>query len=222
VDFAMQQRQPRPGRVAGLGVVVLLHLLLGWALVNGLARRVVEVLKQPLETRIIEEVKPPPPPPEALPPPPKLQAPPPSRVYLNPGSLPGLINTPPVIAVTTVAPPPAQVSQAPAGPASAAPAQPVRVPPQVNFNRDCARPEYPAAAARAEATGASVIAAFVDLNGRVTQARVERSSGSTREHKLLDRAALEAIAGSCKFKPGTVDGKPEPLWTQVEYVWKLD
>ncbi len=45
-------------------------------MVNGLARRVIEVLKPPIETKIIEEVKKPPPetPP---PPPPKLQAPPP-------------------------------------------------------------------------------------------------------------------------------------------------
>lgn len=218
----MQQRQPTPRQLVGLGVVVVLHLLLGYALVTGLARRVVEVIKQPLETRIIEEVKPPPPPPEALPPPPKLQAPPPSFVPPPEVAVAPPANNPPVITATAVAPPPTQVSLAPAGPASAPPAQPVRVPPQVNFNRDCARPEYPAGAARAEATGASVIAAFVDLNGRVTQARVERSSGPTREHKLLDRAALEAIASSCKFKPGTVDGKPEPLWTQVEYVWKLD
>jgi len=220
VDFAEEQRKPTKHLVA-FSVVVVLHILLGYALVSGLARKVVEVVKAPIETKIIEEVKPPPPPPEALPPPPKLQAPPPSFVPPPEVAVAPPVSNAPVITTTGVAPPPAQVSLAPS-PASAAPAQPVRVPPQVNFNRDCARPEYPAAAARAEATGASVIAAFVDLNGRVTQARVERSSGSTREHKLLDRAALEAIAGSCKFKPGTVDGKPEPLWTQVEYVWKLD
>ena len=47
----------------GFGIVVVLHLILGWALMNGLAQRLVEVIKSPLETKIIEEVKPPPPPP---------------------------------------------------------------------------------------------------------------------------------------------------------------
>ena len=38
-------------------------ILLGWALMNGLARTVIEVIKGPIETKIIEEAKPPPPPP---------------------------------------------------------------------------------------------------------------------------------------------------------------
>ena len=52
--------------------------------------------------------------------------------------------------------------------------------------------------------------------------RVAKSSGPSREHKLLDRAAEAAIKNTCKFKPGTVDGKPETLTTFVEYDWKLN
>ena len=80
VDFAQQQRNP--GRhLIGFGIVVALHVLLGWALVTGLAQRMIEVIKAPIETKIIEEVKPPePPPPENLPPPPKFAPPPPSFV----------------------------------------------------------------------------------------------------------------------------------------------
>ena len=49
VDFAQQQRNP--GRhIVGIGVVLALHLLLGWALVTGLAQRMVEVIRSPLET----------------------------------------------------------------------------------------------------------------------------------------------------------------------------
>ena len=62
MDFAQQQRNP--GRhLLGFGIVVALHLLLGWALVTGLAQRMIEVIKAPIETKIIEDVKPPPPPP---------------------------------------------------------------------------------------------------------------------------------------------------------------
>lgn len=53
----------------GLSVVLLFHLLLGWALVTGLARKVVEEVGVLVETRLIEEVKPPEAQPQ--PPPPK-------------------------------------------------------------------------------------------------------------------------------------------------------
>ncbi|HSW08548.1 MAG TPA: energy transducer TonB, partial [Aquabacterium sp.] len=80
MDYAQQQRNPGK-HLTGFIVVVILHIILGWALLNGLARKIVEVVKGPIETKIIEEVKPPPPPPpENLPPPPKTAPPPPSFV----------------------------------------------------------------------------------------------------------------------------------------------
>ena len=62
----------------------------------------------------------------------------------------------------------------------------------------------------------------VGVDGRVTATEIAKSSGPSREHKLLDRAAETAIRETCKFKPGTVDGKPETLTTFVEYAWKLE
>ena len=82
MNFAEEQRKPGKHLVAVSGVV-LLHVLLGWAFVSGLAQRVVEVVKGPSETMIIEEQMPPPPPPENLPPPPKF-APPPPRACRHP------------------------------------------------------------------------------------------------------------------------------------------
>jgi len=61
-------------RLTGLVVVVVFHIILGYALVQGLARKIIEVVRQPLETKIVEEVKPPPP---EKPPPPPPQLPPP-------------------------------------------------------------------------------------------------------------------------------------------------
>jgi protein TonB len=222
VNYAEQQRNPTK-HVVGLGVVIVLHIILGWALLNGLARRVVEVVKGPIETKIIEEVKPPPPPPpENLPPPPKLPPPPPS--FMPPPEV-QIQNPPPAPAITvqTVPPPPAPpVTIAPAAPeAPPAPPPPSRVAPQVNFNADCTKPSYPPAAARAEATGVVRIKVTVGIDGRATATEIAKSSGPSREHKLLDRAAEAAIRDTCKFKPGTVDGKPEPLTTFVEYDWKL-
>jgi protein TonB len=52
----------------GLIVMVLAHLLIGYALVSGMARQAIEIVKKPLNATIIEEVKIPPPPP-----PPKVE-----------------------------------------------------------------------------------------------------------------------------------------------------
>src|SRR5437667_12673609 len=60
MDYALRQRNPAK-HVAGIGFVLVFHALLVYALVTGLARKVVEVIRQPLETKIIEEVNPPPP-----------------------------------------------------------------------------------------------------------------------------------------------------------------
>jgi hypothetical protein len=80
VDFAESQRSPGKHPI-GLIVVIVMHVVLGYALVSGLAKRVVDVALKAVDTKIIEEVKPPPPPPpENLPPPPKNLPPPPAFV----------------------------------------------------------------------------------------------------------------------------------------------
>jgi protein TonB len=66
-----------------------------------------------------------------------------------------------------------------------------------------------------------VIVYTMDTSGVINEATVERSSGATREHKQLDRLALEAVK-ACKGTPGTLDGKPEKLTSRVSYVWRLD
>jgi periplasmic protein TonB len=134
VDFGQEQRNPGKHMV-GIGVVLGLHVLLGWALLNGLAQRMVEVIKGPIETKIIEEVKPPPPPPpENLPPPPKFAPPPPS--FVPPPEV--VVNPPPtvapVITTTTVAPPPAPVRIAPP-PVAAPPAPPGTTSPSASSPR---------------------------------------------------------------------------------------
>ncbi len=209
--------------------MLALHLVLGWALVNGLAQRLVEVIKSPLETKIIEEVKPPPPPPpENLPPPPKFAAPPPSfvpppEVNVNPPPSPA-----PQITTTQVAPPPSVVTVSPAPAVIAAPAPPA--PPRVAArpaiaNAGACAPkaeDYPAAAVRAEATGTTKVRFTIGADGRVTAAEIGRSAGPSREHKMLDRLALSKLS-ECQFKPGTDEnGRPVGASFDVEYVWKLD
>ena len=216
-------QRPRKHPV-GLLVVAALHVLLGYALVNGLARKIVEVVKAPIETKIIEEVKPPPPPPpENLPPPPKNLPPPPSFVPPPEVNVAPQPSNAPTITTTTVAPPPQQATAPAAPPAPPAPTapKPQARPAQIDVG-SCAKPEYPAAAARAEATGTTRIRFTVDADGKVSKAEITGPSGSSREHRLLDRAAVDALGG-CKFKPGIDEtGKPVGAFANVEYVWKLD
>ncbi len=229
MDFAEQQRNPGK-HVVGIGVVLALHAVLAWALVNGLAQRLVEVIKAPIETKIIEEVKPPePPPPENLPPPPPQSAPPPPsfipppEVRVNPPPMPQ-----PTITTTTVAPPPAPTAPfiQPTTPA-APPAPPApRSPPKAAITNvgACAPKgeDYPPAAQRAEATGTTAIRFTVGADGKLAKTELIRSAGASREHKLLDRLAISKLS-QCSFTAGSDEnGKPVGATVDVEYVWKLD
>jgi len=226
VDFAEQQRQPTKHLLA-FSVVVVLHILLGWALVNGLARKIVEVVKAPIETKIIEEVKPPPPPPENLPPPPKFAPPPPS--FVPPPEV--VVQPPPVqaptITTTTVVPPPAPVTLAPAPDPNARPAPPgpppVAAKPAIANVSACAPrdEDYPPAAVRAEATGITKIRFTIDGEGKLVKTEIVKPAGSSREHRLLDTMAAQKLS-NCRFTPGIDDhGKPVGGTFDVEYVWKL-
>ena len=130
VNFSRQQADPRR-HVAGLSLVVALHIAVVYALVSGLAKKVVDVVRAPIETKVIEEIKKPPPPPEVLvPPPPKLEAPPPPfvpppevRIEAPPPAQPTITATTPTPGpMPQVTAPPAPVEQlpAPAAPVSAA------------------------------------------------------------------------------------------------------
>ena len=216
------RRQP-----VGLGIVIVLHLLLGWAMVSGLARKVVEVVKAPIETKIIEEVKPPPPPPpEKLPPPPPKTAPPPPAFVPPPEVQVQQVQQQPTITTTTQQPPPSEVKISAAPPAveaapapPAPPAPPARVAPVIRFN-EATKPEYTPAARRAEIECEVIVAYTMETDGSVSDAQVRKSCGSSREHKALDRATVDAVRAT-RGKPGTVDGKPERLQGQVIYAFKL-
>jgi protein TonB len=227
VDFAESQRRPGKHPV-GLIVVVIMHIVLGYALVNGLARKIVEVVKGPLETKIIEEVKPPPPPPpENLPPPPKNMPPPPSFVPPPEVQVTQPPTNAPTITTTTVAPPPAPVNLSPAQP-SAAPAPPAPVAmmqpkPAITNVQACAPTgeDYPAAALRAEATGTTKIRFTIDATGALVKTEVVKSAGASREHKAMDRVAVSKLS-ECTFKPAMDEhGKPVGGSFDVDYVWKL-
>ena len=64
MDFAKRQRDPTR-HLIGIAFVILVHALVIWALLTGLASKAIQVIKKPLNATIIEEIKLPPPPPAA-------------------------------------------------------------------------------------------------------------------------------------------------------------
>lgn len=94
-----------------------------------------------------------------------------------------------------------------------------RVMAKIDFNA-CEKPEYTTAARRAQTQGTVVVIYTIGIDGRVTEAHVERSSGPTREHKQLDRASLEAVK-ACRGIPATENGVAVPSSGRTQFVWSL-
>jgi protein TonB len=185
VNYAERERNPAK-HLPSITMVVGLHLLLGWALVTGLARKVVDVIKAPIETKIIEEIKKPPPdtPP---PPPPKLAAPPPP--FIPPPDVniqvPVVQQAPTITTVTTERPPPAPPVQA----------SPVRkeFKPLSRVN-----PAFPRQALQQGITGKVVAWVHVAPNGGVTNVEIKSSS-----NRLFDREVVRALS-QWRFNPEPV------------------
>jgi protein TonB len=228
MNHARLHRNPG-SHLLGMVLVTLMHLALAYALVTGLARRVIEVVHVPVQTKIIDEIKPPPPEPQPLPapamalPPPSYMPPPEVRIARPP-------QAEPTITVSNVAPPPLPVTIVPApsvspDPVLAIPAVPAAAPAltrpaQLDVSR-CAKPEYPAAARRTSATGVTRIRFGIDESGHVASAELLGASGMSREHRQLDQAAIAALS-RCNFKAGAdARGRPVGAYATVEFVWKL-
>ncbi|HET7425805.1 MAG TPA: energy transducer TonB [Gemmatimonadales bacterium] len=196
MDYAQQQRSWGK-HLPSITLVVLLHIALGYALVTGLARRVVEVIKQPIETKIIEEIKKPPPdvPP---PPPPKLAAPPPP--FIPPPEIniqvPQVQTQPTITTVTTVKPPPGPPVMAPPAPAPPKPAgPPVRKEFKAAYRVE---PQFPRQALRDGMGGRVVAHVYVEPNGAVSDVKIISST-----NRIFDREVIRALS-QWKFNPEPV------------------
>lgn len=213
MDFARQQRDPTR-HLVGLTFVVLLHVVIIWGLMNGLGRKVVEVIKKPLEAKIIEEIKLPPPPP---PPPPKpipqarpLPAPEP-QPYVPPPDIPvpvAVTQAPTITAVTEAPPTQPHVIAPPPPPAPVVVAPPAPPPPPPPPPKPAIRkialegrlsgdlPVYPRDAIRANiAKGKVVVRVQVDEKGNVIDLQILVSEPP----RVFDRAVRNAIQ-DWKFK----------------------
>lgn len=187
-EFGRKQQNP-VRRFGGIAVVVVLHIILIYALVNGLATKVVQVIQRPIETKIIEPVKPPPPPslPTVQLPPPKFAPPPPP--FVPPPEV--QVQAPPQPVMTNQAAPVATAPAAPPAPPAPAPVKALRTEVGVvcpNSDQVRASIRYPRQAQENNITGNVVIEFVVDPQGHVADERVAQSADPD-----LDRAAFNAV-----------------------------
>lgn len=196
MDYAESQRSW--GKHApSIIFVIILHIAVGYALVSGLARKVVDVIKQPLETKIIEEVKkvipetPPPPPPKlATPPPPFI---PPPEVNIQ---VPVQIQQAPTITTTQERPPPGP-------PPVIAPPAP-QGPPAVRTNFTIVGkvvPVFPRDAIKKGIERGEIVAhVYVAKDGSVKEVRIIRANPP----RIFDREVMRALS-QWRFAPDATE-----------------
>jgi len=216
MNFSQRQRDPRR-HIVGIGFVILFHAAIVYALLTGLAKKVVDVVRAPIETKVIEEVKKPPPPPEVVvPPPPKLEAPPPPfipppevQVATPPPVQPTITASTPVPPpVTTIAPTPPPA--APPAPAAPAPASVAVVCP--NYRSVLSDAGYPREAQRLNIEkGEAVIQFTVGANGEIKNIQTVRAS-----HPAFARSSQRTVAD---FK---CQGQGQDIVVQVPISYKLE
>lgn len=227
--MAYADQKAGPGRMVAIVIVAILHVLIGYAFISGLAYKYVKKQVEELET--FDIVEPPPPPEELPPPPPPEDVPPPQSpppVVTPPPIV--RVNTPPPVQMQTTTTPPAVYNPIPTAgpPAPPAPAAPPAPPVPVVSKAAAARgnpadwitnDDYPASALRGEEQGTSAIAWEINPQGRVVNCRVTSSSGSS----ALDRAACSALSRRGRYTPALdQNGNPIASPTQTRrVVWRL-
>lgn len=217
--LTQEQSKNRP---IAIGLVVLLHALLGWALISGLAVDVAKKVIEDLKTVNIEEEAPPPE--EPPPPPPKLEeippyVPPPDVVVETPSAPPPTITTQTVMPSPPPAPP--QPTFTPPAPQPPAPA-PVPGTPATAIARtfEVSPDDYPDASRRAGEEGVTGVSVTIGTDGRVQggSCQVVASSGFSR----LDAKACQIAERRWRFKPATENGQPITTTVRRSYRWRLE
>ena len=208
----------------GVTVVIALHALLFFAFYTGLGEKIIHSKPLVVMAQLVSE--PPPQQPEPVFKEPETQiakSQPSKQLPLEP-----VVQTTEALAQSISVPTP-EPSLAVPEPTRIATPQPVteakptpmvavaRLPATLQASGTCQKPEYPSISKRKEEEGTVLLKFLIGVQGQVLESIIEKSSGFVR----LDEAARDALA-QCQFKPGSVDGKPEPSWAHVKYTWRLD
>lgn len=217
--MAYADQSTSSNRVIALVVVALLHVLLGYGLVTGLAFEAFKKVAQRVTTVDIKEEKPkeelpPPPPPKEAPPPPIVAPPPPINIAPAPPPVQTVVTPPPPppLVIQTAAPPP------PPPPPAASKARGVSPKGQGSWAARI-QANYPTRAAREEREGRVGVRVSIGPDGRVTSCSVTSSSGSPD----LDEAACSGMTSYARFNPALDDaGNPTNASWSTAIVYKLN
>lgn len=212
-----QRKEISGNRTAAIVIVAILHAILGYAIVTGLAYNVIKKAAEDLKTFDVEEE---PPPPEETPPPPPEQVPdvPPPVVAPPPIVRIDTVAPPPVVS-TPVAPPPVITPTAP--PAPPAPPAVRTVPPKSavgNLQGLITADDYPQSALENEEQGTVAVRLSIGTNGRVTDCTVTSSSGS----RTLDSTTCRVLRSRARFTPATDNmGRPTTGSFPQRITWRI-
>lgn len=193
--MAYADQQTSGNRIVAIILVAIIHVLVGYLFISGLAIEAVKKVAERVTTIDIEE--PPPPEPDEPPPPePQEMAPPP------PVAPPPPINiapAPPPIQTRPTIPPPAPPALIVPPPAPPAPPSQARGATTRDERRWAARIQenYPSRALREEIQGTVGVRVTVTPDGRVGSCQVTASSGSS----ILDEAACAGMQRYARFNP---------------------
>jgi len=201
-------------KVTALIIVALIHIVVGYALVTGLAY---EGARQLIKKVTTVDIKEPEKPKEPPPPPPKVIAPPP--VVVPPPKVNVAVSAPVIETVQTPppAPPPVILPPPPAAPPPPrfTPKSPA---PKGNPGNWATSNDYPSRALREEREGTTGFRVTVGADGRVTDCQITSSSGSPD----LDQTACEKIRQRARFSPATDgDGNPTTGSYQNRVRWVI-
>ncbi len=190
------RHQMSTNRTAGIIVVAIIHLILGYVLVTGLAYNVLKKAAEDLKTFDVE--KEPPPPPEEPPPPEKRPdlppaVAPPAIVRISPMAQP-IISVPTPLVITPTA--------RPAPPPPPPPPPPRRIEPakaRANLASYVSDDDYPDSAQRNDEQGTTGFRLDVGPDGRVSSCTVTSPSGSSS----LDGTTCRLMKSRARFTPAT-------------------
>lgn len=201
--MAYADQQMSGNKVTAFIIVALIHIVVGYALVTGLAYEAVKKVVQKVTTVDVKEEEkkeePPPPPPKKEAAPPPIVAPPVKvNIAVTPPPVQTVITPPPPTPQIVFAPPPAPVAPPPpAGPTKGAI-------PKGNPGSWATTNDYPSRALREEREGTTGFRVSVGPDGRVTDCQITASSG----HPDLDQATCDNVRRRARFTPAVADGQP--------------
>jgi protein TonB len=198
MSYHVQQNTQQ--RSIGIFIVIAFHVLLIWALANGLGTTIVTIFApEPIKLAPVEQKIPPPQTVDPLEP--VINKP--TKIVITPNELTNLtfddIQPPVVTGVGT--------DESGIAPTLSKP----------KLLR-ASKPDYPSAAARLGEEGATSLKLLINTDGRVADAQLVTSSGSSR----LDEAAIKHAKRNWAFSPCIEGGKAVACWHQTKLVWRLE